>query len=103
MVDAPDSAIPTNPASRLHMQIGHAVETVAIGCLNEALARYGGSAIIEDGVTRDMSHYVDPSKLLDVLSEARELALLKGIALPHTVAVSLVVTDSDAVAFVVGR
>lgn len=86
----------------LFEQFGDALEARAVACLNEALLKYGGKKIEIDGEAHNMSYYIDPTTLRDVLVDARKLAEERNLVLPQTVDIELVTTDNEAIGFIQG-
>ncbi len=83
-------------------RLGQQVADAAHSHLNFALTAHGGKPIVQDGIVRPMSGYIDADKLPDVLNEARKSAEAAGISLGDVMPVADVVTDNDAVEYVLG-
>ncbi|MDB5160083.1 MAG: hypothetical protein JWO99_346 [Candidatus Saccharibacteria bacterium] len=92
----------TKPLDDLYEGLGDTLADAATECLNQALGLHGGFPVVLDGVSHNMTEYIGLEMLPQVLTDARRLAKKRDIVVGEDVDTYSVVTDDDAIRFILG-
>ena len=83
--------------------VGKHFNDLATAILDEVLARHGAlSPLVDDGTSHPLTEYISESEIPVVLAEARQLAKERKLPTGKDGDLSLVKTDDDAVAYILG-